>query len=251
MQRAGVERALHQQDAHRAGGHQAVRGPALQHPGDPVVLQDLQRLPGQRVLDAEHQAGPEAGQGGPPFARSAPASLHRGERDEGDATGGRPVREGSERLPDRLDDPGQRQDRLTGDEHQRADDLDDAHRLMGHRDGQDEGNEQVERQQRLDQAQRKVAEGPRREDLAPDHAADPGQPSPLLEQVEEQPRAEKVGLRRGLGGLLLQNEADAQQHGCYQRDRVVHGANLPARRENTCTSRDRFDAGPYFAGHGR
>jgi len=28
--------------------------------------------------------------------------LHRGERDEGDAPGARPVREGSERLPDRL-----------------------------------------------------------------------------------------------------------------------------------------------------
>jgi hypothetical protein len=122
---------------------------------------------------------------------------------------------------------------------------------MGHWDGQDEGDEQVERQQRLDQAQREVTEGPRGEDLARDHAPDPGQPFPLFEQVEEQARAKKVGLRRGLGGLLLQNEADAQQHGCYQRDRVVHGANLPAQRENTCTSRDRFHAGLYFAGHGR
>jgi hypothetical protein len=82
-----------------------------------------------------------------------------------------------------------------------------------------------------------VPNGPRGQDLTQDHAADPGEPFPLAEQVTEKLQAEKVGLRRAFGRLLLEDKANAQQHGCHQRNRVVHGANLPAEREITYAGR--------------
>ena len=42
----------------------ALRRPAGEQDGHRVPLQDLQRLPGQRVLDAEHQARRDASQQG-------------------------------------------------------------------------------------------------------------------------------------------------------------------------------------------
>ena len=77
VQRAGVERALHQPDADRARAYQRVRRPGGEHRADPAGLQDLQRLPGQRVLDAEHQARAHPGQQGPGPAPTAAAPRAR------------------------------------------------------------------------------------------------------------------------------------------------------------------------------
>jgi hypothetical protein len=42
-----------------------------------------------------------------------------------------------------------------------------------------------------------------------------------VEQIGDQPEAQKVSFRRLLGSMLLQDEADPQQHRCHQRDHDV------------------------------
>jgi hypothetical protein len=93
LQRPGAERALHQPDPDRARAHESVRRPGGEHRGDTVRPEDLQRLPGQRILDAEHEARGRPGQRRPQPAWAAAARLHGGERDHRDRRGGRPVRD--------------------------------------------------------------------------------------------------------------------------------------------------------------
>jgi hypothetical protein len=74
-----------------------------------------------------------------------------------------------------------------------------------------------------------VPDGPRRAELPGDHHGDAGEPAWTVQQLGDQPQAQEVGLRRLLGGLLLEDKADPEQHRCCQRDhdvRYVHIARL-------------------------
>ena len=90
----------------------AVDRPACITRAEPVKLQDLQGLPGQRVLDAEDQARAETGERSPVPAGPVPPGQDQHGRDDGDDRGQRPVRERAERLPDGLGRPGQLQQPL-------------------------------------------------------------------------------------------------------------------------------------------
>jgi hypothetical protein len=61
---------------------------------------------------------------------------------------------------------------------------------MNQRHRDDQREDQVCGQQRLDERQRQVPDRPGREYLAADHAPDPGQPLRGLEQVGDQPQPE-------------------------------------------------------------
>jgi hypothetical protein len=74
-----------------------------------------------------------------------------------------------------------------------------------------------------------VPDGPRRAELPGDHHGDAGEPARTVQQLGDQPQAQEVGLRRLLGGVLLEDKADPEQHRCCQRDhdvRYVHIARL-------------------------
>jgi hypothetical protein len=187
-----------------------------------VRLQDLQRLPGERVLDAEHQACAQTGQGGPSGPAAVLPDLYRHEGQSGDDGGRRPVRERPDRQANGLGRPGQRQQGHPGDEDQGAARLGPSYGLFGQRHGQQQREQQVRGQQRLDQGELEAADRPGGEQLPGHHAHDPGQPPGLAYQVGDDTQAEEPGLGLVLGRVLLKNEAHPEQDGRYQSGCVVH-----------------------------
>jgi hypothetical protein len=96
------------------------------------------------------------------------------------------------------------------------------HRLLGHRDRQDQREQQVGGQQGFHQRQLEVAKRPGRQQLPGHHARDADQPPGLAQQVGQDPQAQETGLGLLPRGVLLEDEADPEQHGGHKRDRIVH-----------------------------
>ena len=64
-QRGGVEGALHEPQPDHAHSYRRVPRPARQQRGEVTGVQHLDRSPGQRIRDPEHQASAYPGQDGP------------------------------------------------------------------------------------------------------------------------------------------------------------------------------------------
>jgi hypothetical protein len=234
LQRSRVERALHQPDPGRARPHQRVRRPVREQGSGAVMLQELQGLPGQRVLDAVDEARADAGEhGSRPVPATAPG-LDREERGAGDDRGRRPVRERADRQPDRRGRPGQRQQRHPRAQDDRARHLPETDGRADQGDGQQQGEDQVRGEQRLHEGQRQVADGPGRQDLPADHAAHSREPAGRPHQVEHQPQAQETRLRLTGRRVLLEDEPCPDEQGRQQRQSVVeagadvHGPPKPA-----------------------
>ena len=94
-------------------------------------------------------------------------------------------------------------------------------RRLGDRDGEDQREDQVGGEQRLDERQRQVPDRPRREYLPGDHAADAEQPAGLVEQVDDQPQRKEPRVGRTLRHVLLQHEASADKQRGEQGEPIV------------------------------
>jgi hypothetical protein len=152
---------------------------------------------------------------------SAVPGVDQEERDRRDAGRGGPVREGAERQADRLRRPGRGEERDPGAQHGRAKHLRELHRVPGQRDRQDQGEDQVRGEERLDDGQLEVPDRPGRENLAEDHAPDPAQPPRIPQQVGEQSDTQVTRVWLPLGHVLLEHEASPDQQRRDQRDRIV------------------------------
>jgi hypothetical protein len=230
LERAGVECALHEPDADRARADERVGRPGGEQRAGAVRAEGLQGLPGQRVLDAEHQARAGPGQQRPQPAGTLTSLEDEEERQPGDHGGGRPVGDRAEREADRLRGARRRQQRHPRAQHRRAEELPQPERRLGDRHGEDQGEDEVRGEQRLHEREREVADRPGGENLAGDHAADAGQPARLAQQVRDQFQRQEPRGGLALRGLLLQHEARADQQCGQQRKPVVqadvdiHGA---------------------------
>ena len=148
VQRAGVERALHQPDADRARAYQRVRRPGGEHRADPAATAGSPasawsarpgcRTPGPRP---PRSASPATGPGGGSPACTATSAI------AGDHRGGRPVRHRAERQADRLRRPRRRQQRHPGAQHRRAEHLPDWSDALDNRHREDQREDQVRGQQ--------------------------------------------------------------------------------------------------------
>jgi hypothetical protein len=146
------------------------------------------------------------------------------------------ARQEDERGDDHGDDAqehGARRDRVQGDgapgpsrrgadqeqddaahERDRPDPVVDVQRRDGQHPGEQQREQQVGRQEWLDQGD---VPGGGAQQLARDHRCDAGQPHRLADQVAQQPERH-VRVRHRAGRPLLQHEPETEEHGCAEAE---------------------------------